>query len=70
MFFKNKEKANEIIIQMVEEIFLDGLLEAQDDAEAEDVELFLPDCSTRAGRRGFALMRHCGVYILTKSHAI
>lgn len=55
---------------MVEEIFLDGLLEAQDDAEAEDVELFLPDCPTRAGRRGFALMRHCGVYILTKSHAI
>lgn len=53
MFFKNKEKANEIIIQMVEEIFLDGLLEAQDDAEAEDVALSLPDCPTRAGRRGF-----------------
>lgn len=70
MFFKNKEKANEIIIQMVEEIFLDGLLEAQDDAEAEDVALSLPDCPTRAGRRGFALMLHSGVYILTKSHAI
>lgn len=55
---------------MVEEIFLDGLLEAQDDAEAEDVELFLPDCPIRAGRSGCALMLPCGVYILTMPHTI
>lgn len=52
---------------MVEEIFLDSLLGAQDDAEAEDVRLFLPDCPSRAGRRGSALALHCGIYILTMS---
>lgn len=52
---------------MVEEIFLDSLLGAQDDAEAEDVKLFLPDCPSRASRRGSALALHCGIHILTLS---
>lgn len=50
---------------MVEEIFLNNLLGAQNDAEAEDVKLFLPNCPIRAGRRGFALTLHCGICILT-----